>query len=54
MEPRSLITIMMCVAMAASVCLVVHVRTRERVPLWVAVPLLCGMEVLGTLPLGRY
>ena len=50
----SIITILLVLAIAASVCLVVHVRTRERVPLWVAVPLLCGMEVLGTLPLGRY
>ena len=50
----SLITVLMVLAIAASVCLVVHVFTRNKVPLWVAVALLCLMELLRTLPLGRY
>ena len=50
----SLVTILMFLAIAASVCLVVHVLTPDKVPLWVAVALLCLMELLRTLPLGRY
>ncbi len=50
----SLITILMFLAIAASVCLVVHVLQPEKVPLWVAVALLCLIELLRTLPLGRY
>ena len=53
-EPMSIITILMVLAIAASVCLVVHVLKRDKVPLWVAVALLCLMELLRTLPLGRY
>ena len=49
----SIITILMLLAIAASVCLVLHVMGRA-VPLWVAVALLCLMELLRTLPLGRY
>jgi hypothetical protein len=50
----SLITILMLLAIAASVCVVVHVVKRDTVPLWVAVALLCLIELLRTLPLGRY
>ncbi len=50
----SIITILMFLAIAASVCLVVHVLRRDKVPLWVAVALLCLIELLRTLPLGRY
>jgi hypothetical protein len=50
----SIITILMVLAIAASVCLVVHVLKPDKVPLWVAVALLCLMELLRTLPLGRY
>ena len=53
-EPMSIITILMFLAIAASVCLVVHVLQRDKVPLWVAVALLCLIELLRTLPLGRY
>jgi hypothetical protein len=49
----SLITILMFLAIAASGCLVVHVLKRDTVPLWIAVALLCVMELLRTLPLGR-
>ena len=37
----SIITILMFLAIAASVCLVIHVVKRDKVPLWVAVALLC-------------
>jgi hypothetical protein len=47
-------TILMFLAIAACVCLVVHVLRRDKVPLWVAVALLCLIELLRTLPLGRY
>jgi len=50
----SLITILMFLAIAASVCVVVHVLKPDKVPLWVAVALLCLIELLRTLPLGRY
>ncbi len=50
----SLITVLMFLAIAASVCLVIHVLTRDKVPLWIAVALLCVIELLRTLPLGRY
>ena len=50
----SLITILMLLAIAASVCLVVHVLQRDRLPLWVVVALLCLIELLRTLPLERY
>ena len=50
----SLITVLMLLASAASVCLAVHVLQRDRVPLWMAVALLCLIELLRTLPLGRY
>jgi hypothetical protein len=50
----SLITILMFLAIAASVCLVLHVLRRDKAPLWVAVALLCLIELLRTLPLGRY
>ena len=53
-EAMSLITILMFLAIAAAVCLVVHLLTRDKVPLWVAVALLCLIELLRTLPLGRY
>jgi hypothetical protein len=49
----SMITILMLLAVAASVCLVVHVLRRDKVPLWVAVALLCAIELLRTVPLGR-
>jgi hypothetical protein len=44
----------MFLAIAASVSVVVHVLTRDKVPLWVAVALLCVIELLRTLPLGHY
>ena len=50
----SLITILMFLAIAASICVVVHVLKRDKVPLWVAVALLCVIELLRTLPLGHY
>jgi hypothetical protein len=50
----SLITILMFLAIAASVCVVVHVLKPDKLPLWVAVALLCLIELLRTLPLGRY
>jgi len=50
----SLMTILMFLAIAACVCLVVHVLKPDKVPLWVAVALLCLIELLRTLPLGRY
>ena len=50
----SIITILMFLAIAASVCVVVHVLKRDKVPLWVAVALLCVIELLRTLPLGRF
>lgn len=50
----SLMTILMFLTIAACVCLVVHVLKRDKVPLWVAVALLCLIELLRTLPLGRY
>ena len=50
----SLITILMFLAIAASVCLVVHVLKPDRLPLWVAAALLCVIELLRTLPLGRF
>jgi hypothetical protein len=50
----SLITILMFLAIAASGCLVIHVLQRDKVPLWIAVALLCLIELLRTLPLGRY
>jgi hypothetical protein len=50
----SLITILMFLAIAVAVCLVVHLLTRDKVPLWVAVALLCVIELLRTLPLGRF
>ena len=50
----SIITILMFLAIAASACLVLHVLKRDTVPLWVAVALLCIIELLRTLPLGRY
>ena len=53
-EPMSIITILMFLAIAASVCLVVHLVKRDKVPLWVAVALLCVIELLRTLPLGRF
>ncbi len=49
-----MITILMLLAIAASVCLVVHLLKPGKVPLWVAVALLCVIELLRTLPLGRY
>jgi hypothetical protein len=50
----SFITILMFLAIAASVCLVAHVLKPGKVPLWVAVALLCVIELLRTLPLRRY
>ena len=37
----SIITILMFLAIAGSVCLVVHVLKPDKVPLWVPVALLC-------------
>jgi hypothetical protein len=48
------ITLLMLLAIAASACLVVHVLKRDKVPLWVVVALLCVIELLRTLPMGRY
>jgi hypothetical protein len=50
----SLITLLLLLAIAASICLVLHVVRREAIPLWVAVALLCLIELLRTMPLGRY
>jgi hypothetical protein len=50
----SIITILLSLAIAASVCLVGHVLRRDAFPLWVPVALLCLIELLRTLPLGRY
>jgi hypothetical protein len=49
-----LVTILMFLAIAASACLAVHVFRRDKVPLWVALALLCLIELLRTLPLGRH
>ena len=43
----------MFLTIAACVCLVAHVLKRDKVPLWVAVALLCLIELLRTLPVGR-
>jgi uncharacterized membrane protein len=44
----------MLLAIAASACLVVHVLKPKKVPLWVAVAIVCVIELLRTVPLGRY
>jgi len=51
--PLLRLTILMVLAMAASICRVVHGLTRDEVPLRAAVTLLCVMELLRILPLGR-
>lgn len=48
-----LLTVMVLLSVAAFVCAMLSQTNPPRAPLWVAVVLLCVVELIRTLPLGK-
>lgn len=48
-----MLTVFLILALAAFICTLASVAPWGRVPLWVAVLLLCVLELLRAIPLGR-
>jgi hypothetical protein len=48
-----MLTVFLIIAIAAFVCCIASAASPSKVPLWVAVMLLCVIELLRALPLGR-
>jgi hypothetical protein len=48
-----LLTVFLLLAVAAFICTIVSIWNPPKCPLWVAVLLLCLIELLRALPLGR-
>lgn len=48
-----MLTIMLLLALAAFVATTAHAISGDRTPLWIAVFMLCFIELLRALPVGR-
>jgi hypothetical protein len=48
-----MITVFICLAIAAFICVIAAAARPASVPLWVGVLLLCVIELLRCMPLGR-
>lgn len=48
-----MLTVMLVLAIAAFICTLLAAVWKDRVPLWVAVLILCLMELLRAMPIGK-